>query len=201
MARKQKHTRGNLWIFLGLLFILGAFGLTAYNIWDGYRADRAAQAVVTKLEDEIDQEPKTDTDGMSPERDMPTITIDGYRYVGYLKIPSLDLKLPVMEKLDYQRLSIAPCRYSGSVYLNNMVIGGHNYSRHFNALRYQKIGTKLKFIDAEKQVYHYKISDVEILRPDQNARLVKDSDQWDLTLFTCTIGAQSRYTVRCVRTD
>ena len=41
---------------------------------------------------------------------MPTVTIDGYDYIGYVEAPVLGLKLPVMAEWDYDRLKIAPCR-------------------------------------------------------------------------------------------
>lgn len=35
---------------------------------------------------------------------MPTVTIDGYDYIGYVEVPVLGLKLPVMAEWDYDRL-------------------------------------------------------------------------------------------------
>ncbi len=205
MKQKRKHRFGTIWIVTGLLLIAAALLLTVYNIWDGNRADQAAQEAVTILAQEIKEESDY-SDAPLPEdqpaeREMPTIEIDGYRYIGYLYVPTLDLELPVMEEWDYDRLKIAPCCYSGSVYLDNMVIAGHNYRRHFSPLRWQDIGTEIDFTDVEGNVYRYQISNVEILNPDQNEDLVRDSDEWDLTLFTCTIGGQTRHTIRCTRID
>ena len=145
-------------------------------------------------EEEIPEELLTD-------RQMPTIEIDGYRYIGYLQVPDLKLNLPVMEEWDYDRLTIAPCRYSGSVYLDDMVIAGHNYRKHFSPLRSMPNGTRVIFTDVEGNVYNYEIVSVEILKPDQVDYLVTKTESWDLTLFTCTLGGQTRHTIRCLRTD
>ncbi len=203
MKRNGKRHFESIWIRTGLLLLTAALFLTVYNIWDAWRADRASQDVVTILAEEI-EENADDPDApraedQPEEREMPTIEIDGYRYIGYLYVPNLDLELPVMEEWDYDRLKIAPCRYSGSVYLDNMVIAGHNYRRHFSPLRWQELGTEIDFTDVEGNVYRYQISNVEILNPDQTEDLVKESDDWDLTLFTCTIGGQTRHTIRCTR--
>ena len=42
---------GNTLILLGLLLLLGAGGLTAYNIWDGIRAERTSQHIIQEMID------------------------------------------------------------------------------------------------------------------------------------------------------
>ncbi len=220
MGNDRRRRAGKVLLRVGLLFLLAALVLVLYNIWDARRADQAAQAVVEQLESQIEEDnPKQqDTDSgmdeeksgsasaeargeLSDEREMPTIEIDGYRYIGYLSVPSTGQELPVMEEWDYDRLRIAPCRYSGTVYQNNMVIAGHNYRSHFSPLRWLPIGTEIVFTDVENQEYHYEIADIETLNPEQVEDMVAESDDWDLTLFTCTIGGQARYTIRCIRTE
>ncbi|MST81107.1 sortase [Bilifractor porci] len=218
-ARKsEKRTKINrkgwkIWSFAGLLLLVAALLLVLYNNWESRLAGERSAEVIAALEEQIPEPAPAGSDAeenrassggedaASENREMPTIEIDGYRYIGYLECPSIHLKLPVMEEWDYTRLKTAPCRYSGSVYKNDMVIAGHNYARHFSPLRWQKIGTEINFIDAEGILYPYEISDIEILNPTSIREMTQDSKDWDLTLFTCTIGGQSRYTIRCVRTD
>ncbi len=209
--RKRNRTGWRIWSCAGLLLLVAALLLVLYNNWESRLAGKRSDEVLVAMEEQIpepeapDTKEKTDSssgeDTVSEDREMPTIEINGYRYIGYLECPSIHLKLPVMEKWDYTRLRIAPCRYSGSVYKNDLVIAGHNYARHFSPLRWQKIGTKIYFTDAEGIRYSYEISDIEILSPTSIREMTADSRDWDLTLFTCTIGGQSRYTIRCVRTD
>lgn len=202
-TKKQSRKRGRIWITLGWLFLLAALGLTAYNFYESYQAGKASRDVYDKMKEQIhDRDPGDEIqEDFLTDRDMPTIEIDGYRYIGYLQVPDLKLNLPVMEEWDYDRLTIAPCRYSGTVYLDNMVIAGHNYRKHFSPLRYMPNGTAVIFTDVEGNVYHYEIASVEILNPDQVDYLTSKTDSWDLTLFTCTIGGQTRHTIRCLRTD
>ena len=201
--KKQSANRGRIWIILGWMFILAALGLIAYNIYESYQAGKASKDVYNKMVEEIeDKDPEDEIqEGFLTDREMPTIEIDGYRYIGYLQVPDLKLNLPVMEEWDYDRLTIAPCRYSGSVYLDNMVIAGHNYRKHFSPLRSMPNGTAVIFTDVEGNVYHYEIVAVEILKPNQVDYLTTKTENWDLTLFTCTLGGQTRHTIRCLRTD
>lgn len=190
--RNKKVGRG--WIVIGILLLIGALALTLYNRWDAERANRAAQNIVDELEAVIP--------GKGPiypeiNSEMPTIDIDGNLYIGTLTIPSLDLVLPVMAEWSYDGLRIAPCRYTGSYYTDDLVICGHNYAKHFSPIKYIEPGADVYFKNTEGTVYHYIVDNVETLQPTQVEDMV--SGDWDLSLFTCNTGGQSRCAVRCVR--
>ncbi len=131
------------------------------------------------------------------EREMPTVTLDGYRYIGMLDVQSLDLSLPVMEEWDYDRLRVSPCRFAGNVYEDNLVICAHNYPQHFTPLKYAPLGTEVKFTDAEGTEFLYAISSVETIGPNDVEGMVEGD--WDLTLFTCNTNGQTRCAIRCDR--
>jgi len=57
--------------------------------------------------------------------------IDGNNYIGVIDIPCLGLSLPIISDWSYPNLKIAPCRYKGSAYQDNLIIAGHNYQSHF----------------------------------------------------------------------
>ena len=198
---------GNTLILLGLLLLLGAGGLTAYNIWDGIRAERTSQHIIQEMDigqdlvEALDREPDDD-----PE--MPVIEVEGYYYIGILEIPSLQLTLPVMDRWDYTRLKISPCVYSGSYKTDDLVICAHNYARHFSPVKRIDIGADVYLITVDCRVYHYQVTNRETLKPDlvenmiENTNNTKDgtvTNEWDLTLFTCNTGGQTRCAVRCAR--
>lgn len=84
-------------------------------------------------------------------------------------------------------------------YLDTLVILGHNYPAHFKELKSLHLGDAVQFTDADGNVFSYTVSDFEQLRPDQVTDMI--SGDWDLTLFTCTVGGQLRLAVRCVREE
>lgn len=131
------------------------------------------------------------------EREMPTVTLGGYRYIGVLDVKSLDLSLPVMEDWDYDRLKVSPCRFAGNLYQDNLVICAHNYPQHFTPLKYAPLGTEVKFTDAEGTEFLYAISSVETIGPNDVEGMVHGD--WDLTLFTCNTNGQTRCAIRCDR--
>ncbi len=137
-----------------------------------------------------------------PDREMPTISVDSIGYIGYIFIPSLSIRLPVQGDWVYDLLTISPSRYSGSVYQNNMIIGGHSYITHFRALRNISSGARVFFYDTEGYTYEYEVTYAMSLNPNQGAVLFdEESEDWDLTLFTCNTGGQTRCIVRCVRVE
>ena len=215
MDNKQKNNRrsvfGNILIILGLLLIAASIGLTVYNLWDAERAAQESNAIADILIKEIGDDfvdgitvlPYTDAN--TP---MPTKMIDGYEYIGILEIPSESLTLPVMSKWDYDRLKIAPCRFTGSYYSNDLVICGHNYSKHFSPIKWMDIGEDIYFINVEGLTIHYIVVNRETLQPTDVDLMVDNKNNnkestmdWDMTLFTCNIGGQTRCAVRCSRVD
>ena len=198
---------GNTLILLGLLLLLGAGGLTAYNIWDGIRAERASQHIIQEMDigqdlvEALDREPDDD-----PE--MPVIEVEGYYYIGILEIPSLQLTLPVMDRWDYTRLKISPCVYSGSYKTDDLVICAHNYARHFSPVKWIDMGADVYLITVDCRVYHYQVTNRETLQPGAVENMIENTNnttdetvtnEWDLTLFTCNTGGQTRCAVRCAR--
>lgn len=189
---------------LGGLLIIAAAGLLLYNNWDDDRAGSDAQVVLEALQEEIDDnndDPDVDIPIYNQPEDgvMDTVEIDGYEYIGTLTIPSLELELPIMSEWSYPGLKIAPGRYTGSVWTDDLVICGHNYTQHFGNLKYLETGDALYFTDVNGNVFHYEVGEVIIFQPTDVEEMI--DSEWDLTLFTCTIGGRTRVTVRCMRTD
>lgn len=133
----------------------------------------------------------------NPQVEMPVQKLQGYDYIGILRIPTLNLELPIMSQWSYKQLKIAPCRYTGSVYLDNMTICAHNYSRHFGGLKNLHIGDEVSFTDMDGNEFSYRVAELETLQPSDVDSMT--AGDWDLTLFTCTIGGKTRVTVRCER--
>lgn len=198
----MKPKRGTIWISLGLLLLAAALALAVYNRMDSRRAEQTSQQVIFKMCEAVETTAETQTPAvpeylLDTDREMPVESIDGREYIGVLSIPALELELPVISQWDYPSLKVAPCRYSGSLYQNNLVICAHNYASHFGRLKNLRVGDILRFTDMDENTYTYKMVDRETLAPaDLDGMAAGD---WDLTLYTCTTGGQSRITVRFVR--
>lgn len=176
-------------IAAGAVLILSALLLFLYNRSEDAQAGQDAERLLADVEAAVTQ---------SLDPDMPVVTIDGYGYVGYLEIPALELKLPVMDDWDYTRLRIAPCRQFGSSRTDDLVIAAHNYQSHFGRLKELKEGDAVVFTDMAGVVNDYSVVKVETLAP-TDVDAVQNSG-YDLVLYTCTPGGQTRVTAFCTRT-
>lgn len=200
-------TKYKVMLGAGLLLIAAALALAAYNVIDAQRAARSAAQALEALsqttavsaaepeEASADDAPAYLAD---PEMPMPTVSFDGNDYIGRVDIPSLGLSLPVISEWSYPRLKIAPCRYTGSAYLDNLIIAAHNYSSHFGNLNRLNTGDTVTFTDVDGNQFTYAVSLIEDLPGTAIEEM--QAGEWDLTLFTCTLGGRSRVTVRCERT-
>ena len=79
--------------------------------------------------------------------------------------------------------------------MNDLILGAHNYDAHFGRLKTLSYGSKVRFTDVDGNVFEYSVADIEILQPEQVDAL-RDGN-WPLTLYTCTVGGQTRVVVRC----
>ncbi len=183
--------KGKIFVIAGAVLILLALSLYFYNQIENHKAGREAEEVLETMLSWMGKNWEMEEED--------ELEIDGNLYIGYITIPSLSLELPVMSEWSYANLKIAPCRQFGSVKENSLVIAAHNYSRHFGSLKYLSGGDEVYFTSIDGMQYAYKVAIVETLNPTQVDE-VQNSD-YDLVLYTCTLGGKSRVTVFCDRID
>ena len=205
----KRNLFGTALIVVGALLLLTAVGLLGYNMLEERSAGESAQAVLDQIipavktpgkpqhEDLQGSLPQVETPNyiLNPQMDLPEKEYDGRRYVGVITIPALEVELPVLKGWSRSGAKIAPCRFEGTPYMDDLVICAHNYQSHFGRLNTLKTGDLVQFMDMEGNLFTYQVVSFEILQPNQ-VELLR-SGGWDLTLFTCTIGGQTRFTVRC----
>lgn len=200
--------KGTALLAAGTVLIGLGIGLALHNDAESRRAGRVSAQAAAVLEQTVQQTPQVDPDGQQaamsqilpdyvqePEAEMPTRQIDGADYIGILELPQLNLVLPVIDQCTESNLKLAPCRYTGSAYQPDFVICAHNYAAHFGSLSNLGLGDPVTFTDLEGKVFSYTVASVELLAPTAVEEMTESG--WDLTLFTCTVGAQSRLAVRC----
>lgn len=202
------NKRSRTLIAAGIALLLAALLLTGYNLWDAARADSAAGATRDTLSEAIGANLPVETDEdepvfpdylLNPEMPMPTAAVDGLDYIGLLELPALELSLPVASEWSYDALKLAPCRYAGSAYQDDLVIAAHNYRSHFGRLARSAPGDEVRFTDMDGNTFVYEVAELETLPPTAVEEMTDSG--YDLTLFTCTLGGQTRLTVRCTLVD
>jgi sortase A len=194
----MKNKIGKALIGIGVFLILAAFILVLYNFYREYNAKKKVEKYLPKLE-QIIKDHSEGNNNADNEKNSKTMHIDGMNFLGILSVPSKNLELPILADYSYELLDTSPCRYSGSYNSDDLVIGGHNYRSHFSKLKSIKNGEEIFFTSFDGTVYKYSVLRVEILEPTQIEDLIikQNTDDWDLTLFTCTSSGAARCVIRC----
>ena len=185
---------GILLMLLGLLLVSGAGALVLHNGGEDLEAGTASAQLLTEVSDRL-AEPGERPGEIRTE--MTVKDVDGRPCIGVLSIPAIDRELPVLADWSYPELRVAPCRYVGSTFTDNLVIAAHNYRRHFGHIGQLRPGDDVYFTDMDGLTTAYSVLDTETLMGTDVEGMV-ESDA-DLSLFTCTYGGRSRITVRCER--
>ena len=199
----MRNKRGSVWIVLGLLLLLGAAGLSLYNVHLEAEAGKQSDAVATELVSVLSQTPQKAPvrnpsseygDFLMDEEPEP-VELDGRYYMGMITFPTLGLQLPVQHEWSYENLRVSPCRMTGGILSEDLVILAHNYRTHFGPLNQISVGDEVSIMTLDGGVYVYKVSAKEVVEPTAVESVT--SGEWPLTLFTCTLGGQTRFVVRC----
>lgn len=201
-------------LILGAVLIVSALLLVFRNRQEAQEAGQEAQTLLSDVDaliairetqemqlpstqPEDEKEAEATEPALAPE--LPVASMNGYDYVGYVEIPSLSLRLPVMAEWSYERLYVAPCRQYGSSRTDDLVIAAHNYYTHFGRLKELNPGDAVFFTDMDGIVNSYSVDCLDTIDPyDVDAVL---NSGYALVLYTCTTGGGSRVTVFCTRVE
>lgn len=204
-----KRRLGSVFVAMGAVLIISALLLFLYNEEESENAGKAAGAALAAMQDAIDENKppmldfSEDEEAFAETIPEPTaltvVTIDGYNYIGYLSIPAFELELPIMDTWSEDRLKVAPCLQYGSPLTDDAVIAGHNYKHHFLPLHSIETGEYLTFTDMTGYVIEYHVAEVKIIDPRSVYEVI--NSEYDLILYTCTTGGQSRVIVCCNRIE
>lgn len=213
----MKTKLGILCVILGVLLMAGALHLHLRNEQEQNQAAESANVIMPQLVEAIHQRVEEQSTSKEPtdrlelpegmvvpvsapmEKEMPVVEIDGYGYVGFVGLPTLEQELPVMADWSYPQLKMSPCRFTGSTVDDNLVVMAHNYSYHFGSLKDLRVGDTVTFTDMDAQTIYYEVVALDVLGPYDVEEMT--SGEYDLTLFTCNYSGKARVTVRCDRME
>lgn len=197
---------GAICVFLGVACLLSAVGMAVYNRREDESAEEIAQEILEDVKTIMEEpqvtaplpeatEPPETTEKLPAE--MATVKVEGYDCIGVISVPVLELELPVLTEWSYAKLKKAPCHYYGTYYDKNFVIAAHNYTSHFGRLSKLRAGDLVIFTDVNGKDYCYEVVLLETLPEEATREMITSG--FDLSLYTCTLGGESRVTVRCNR--
>ena len=192
--------KGKAFIGIGVLLILVSLVITGFNKYEDLNAGKQAQAVLDVFKNEVvTQNHVVDNLITNEVKEMKTININGDEFIGTIKIPSINLELPVMSEYTYSKLKKTPCRYYGNLFTNDLIICAHAYETFFANLVNLKQNDLIIFTDVDGNNYVYEVLEIEVLKSTDVDKMI--NSDFDLTLYTCTYDNTGRVTVRCNRVN
>lgn len=196
----MKRKLGTLCIVLGSVLILAALTLFLWNQKKEQNAEDAVKKILPIIEESIEKTAEVQTDQTDLEQEtMTEIEVQGESYIGYLSLPTIQVKLPVMTDWSTVQLETAPCRYAGSVKTDDLVIIAHNYPSHFGNLKNIYVGDIVCFKDMDGIVYQYEVAKTDVVESTAIEEVTNSG--FSLTLLTCTYSGQNRIAVWCEKVN
>lgn len=198
----MKGKLGIALMFTGCSALIAAIVLVTININTDIQGKKKSEAALKALESKISvsySETKYNDEKLqifNEDQSFSQLSVGEGVYSGIIDIPEINIKLPVMSSWSYKKMKTAPCIYSVNENKNQFIIAAHNYSSHFGNIKQLESGDYVTFTDIYNNFKVYSVVQTEILNGYDIQKMI-DGDDWNLTLFTCTLSGTQRVTVRC----
>ncbi len=209
MKRNIKLTISILIIFSGLCLLLSTYySDKKHQIFDEMNKLYYEELIslnddeVEELEEVVeDESKKEETIITTTTTTKPIIDYSKY-YIGYLKIPSINLDHGFTSKdSKYNNVNKNIFVHKTSDYPNvkngNLILASHSGN---SAISYFKNLYKLKvnddvYVNYEGKEYHYKITKIYTDKKDGKVKVIRNKDVTTLTLITCTKNDKTTQTI------
>ena len=188
---KNKKIISIISITLGAILVIASIGLLVYSM-RGYEIDTNNAIVqIEKLLPKITQSVPQEKGNNA----MSSMEIDGESYVALLEMDMYKFKMPVRSVWDEKAVEAVPCRYSGSIYNNTLVIAATDAEGQMDFVNSVNTGDRLTVTDMRGEQFSYKVVKVE----NSNTATVEElnTDEFDLTIFVEYSGPTDYLFIRC----
>lgn len=129
------------------------------------------------------------------------IEYKGYKVVGKINIPKLQIEKYIIEETTEETLKVALAKTYGpkANEIGNFCISGHNYIQTFGRLKELEVGDKVILTDTYNREITYQIYKTYKVNPTDNSCLSQETNgEREITLITCTLGAIKRTIIKAV---
>ena len=183
----------------GIILILVGLTIISSIVYKKIETKKKQQELQNILEQVINEE-KEEVTGEKQEQEQELESINGYKPIALMEIPSINLSQGIVEGISDASLQYYLGHFEDSVgpgEKGNFSIAGHrvsDYSEAFVNLYKAEIGDEI-IVKANKKEYIYKITNSFIVSP-TDISVLENTDSATITLVTCTVGAKERLIVK-----
>lgn len=125
------------------------------------------------------------------------IEIDGYKVLGIIRIPKIDLEYPILNETNKISMKKSITKFWGPNLntIGNLTLAGHNNKdgTMFGKVKKLELGDIIEIEDLYKNTVKYKIFDMYVIDPNDVSCVESvDANTKEVTLITCTNGNKNR---------
>lgn len=138
-----------------------------------------------------------DANSIEEDNTVTEIEIDGYKVLGIIRIPKIDLEYPILNETTNVSMKKSITKFWGPELneIGNLTLAGHNNrdGTMFGKVKKLEIGDIIEIQDLYKNTVQYQIFDMYVIEPN-DVSCVKsvDPNAKEVTLITCTNGNKNR---------
>ncbi len=172
--------------------------LVGIKFYNNYTVDKQAKETIQR----IYQAKAADTkvEGIT----LMDVELAGYKVVGIIKIPSIDVEYPILqpeEPTDTVALDTSIIQFWGNAInsIGNVTLAGHNMKNGtmFGKNHQLEKGDIIELTDEQNVTLQYKVFEKYIVEPnDVSCLLPVNQNDREVTLITCTNGRKNRLIVK-----
>lgn len=191
MSYKSEFVR-KICFYMGIVFILLALiTLIVWQIFVNNNAEKLSYYADTLYE--IIPTPYSAVVEERSNNVMPSLSIDGRDFIVLLEFFGYDSVFPVGAV--WEDSFRYPCRYTGSIYDNSLIIGGTNQKGQFTFVKEISVGDRIFLTDMTGAKYSYTVADIKYSAAADNEILLDNNN--DFTIFVKNMYAFEYIIIRC----
>lgn len=127
--------------------------------------------------------------------------MEGYKVVGIIRIPKIELEYPILEKTTIESLNVSITKFWGNELneIGNVALAGHNNlnGTMFGKTKKLEIGDIIEITDIQNITLKYEIFKKYITDPnDISCIKAEEEGTREITLITCTNGRSNRLIIK-----
>ena len=127
--------------------------------------------------------------------------IEGYKVVGIINIPKINIEYPILEKTNKESLKLSITKFWGEKInqKGNVVLAGHNNlnNKMFGKIDKLENGDIIELTDSQMVTVKYQVFDKYVIDPnDIDCIFPIDENTREITLITCTNRDKNRLVVK-----
>lgn len=161
-----------------------------------YGESKINEQEVSKIIETIKQEANGELEAKEEEREY-----KGYKVVGIIKIPKINIEYPILEKTTNETMKFSITKFWGNGVnkVGNLSLAGHNNRNGtmFGKTKQLEIGDTIELTDMTNVTKQYTIYDKFIVDPNDISIIeIDEFGSREVTLITCSNGNKQRLIIK-----